>query len=111
MKMNKTRKFAKSLFMTAATLTLSGVLTISSVGAQSTPAATEGGSTAIPPFPSSPITLQIVDVAGEKQLVQGMIDNYVKANPDKVSKVDYIVDTAPNLPGRIKAQQDAGKID
>ncbi len=60
---------------------------------------------------ASPITLQIVDVGGQLRLVRGMIDNYVKANPDKVSKVEYITDTAPNLPGRIKAQIDGGKID
>ncbi len=114
--MNQTRRFSRSLTMGALTLVLTSALTISSVGAaniQATPAATEamGASKAIPPFPSSPVALQIVDVAGEKQLVQGMIDNYVKANPDKVSKVDFIVATAPNLPGLIKAQQDAGKLD
>jgi putative spermidine/putrescine transport system substrate-binding protein len=40
-----------------------------------------------------------------------MIDNYVKANPDKVSSVEYITDTSPNLPGRIRAQIDGGKLD
>jgi len=106
----KQTRFSRSLFMAASTLLLTSMLAVSSVGAaslQATPEATK----AIPAFGSSPIALQIIDVAGEKQLVQGMIDNYVKANPDKVSKVDYIVDTSPNLPGRIKAQQDAGKID
>src|SRR5258708_37923357 len=60
---------------------------------------------------AAPITLQIIDVAGEAQLVQGMIDNYVKANPDKISGYEIVKDTAPNLPGRIKAQIDGGKID
>lgn len=60
---------------------------------------------------AAPIVLQVVDVGGQLRLVRGMIDNYVKANPDKVSKVEYITDTAPNLPGRIKAQIDGGKID
>src|SRR3954470_5630729 len=60
---------------------------------------------------ASPITLQIIDVGGQLRLVRGMIDNYAKANPDKVEKVEYITDTAPNLPGRIKAQIDGGKID
>jgi putative spermidine/putrescine transport system substrate-binding protein len=65
----------------------------------------------VPAFPAKPVTLQIIDVAGQKQLTGAMIDNYVKANPDKVSSVEYITDTAPNLPGRIKAQIDGGKID
>lgn len=76
--------------------------------AQATQAA---GGKAIPPFPAKPVTLQIIDVAGQQQLVQGMIDNYVKANPDKISGVEIVKDTAPNLPGRIKAQQDANKLD
>jgi len=74
-------------------------------------APTSAQSTGIPPFPSQPITLQIIDVAGQKQLTGAMIDNYVKANPDKVSSVEYITDTSPNLPGRIRAQIDGGKID
>ncbi len=77
----------------------------------STMTAETGSPVAIPPFPSAPITLQIIDVGGQKQLVQGIINNYVKANPDKVSKIDIISDTAPNLPGRLKSQEDAGKLD
>src|ERR1044071_607696 len=100
--MRQTR-FSKSLAVALVAALLSGALSLSGARAQ-------GGKT-VPPFPSKPVTLQIIDVAGEKQLVQGMIDNYVKANPDKVEKVEYISDTAPNLPGRIKAQEDAGKID
>src|SRR5215218_4559099 len=65
----------------------------------------------IPPFPAQPVSLQIIDVGGQKQLTGAMIDNYAKANPDKISSVEYITDTAPNLPGRIKAQIDGGKID
>lgn len=78
-------------------------------GVKAVTRAQSGGT--IPPFPSQPVTLQIIDVAGQKQLTGAMIDNYVKANPDKVSSVEYITDTAPNLPGRIRAQIDGGKID
>jgi putative spermidine/putrescine transport system substrate-binding protein len=60
---------------------------------------------------ATPITLQIIDVAGQSRLTKGMIENYVKANPDKVSGFEIITDTAPNLPGRIRAQIDGGKID
>ncbi|MEP6987522.1 MAG: extracellular solute-binding protein, partial [Chloroflexota bacterium] len=78
------------------------------IGSVPISAQTDGG---IPPFPSQPVTLQIIDVAGQKQLTGAMIDNYVKANPDKVSSVEYITDTSPNLPGRIRAQIDGGKLD
>jgi len=65
----------------------------------------------VPPFASRPVDVQILDVAGNKQLTQPMIDNYVKANPDKIGKVDWLSATAPELAGKIKAQQDAGKVD
>jgi putative spermidine/putrescine transport system substrate-binding protein len=65
----------------------------------------------VPAFPKAPINLQVLDVAGQTQLTQAIIDNYVKANPDKVAKVDYLKATAPELPGKLKAQQDAGKVD
>src|SRR5579859_5157431 len=44
---------------------------------------------AIPPFPAKPIDLRVIDVAGALQLVRGMIDNYAKANPDKIASVSY----------------------
>jgi putative spermidine/putrescine transport system substrate-binding protein len=69
------------------------------------------GGKAAPAFPSAPVNLQIIDVAGQLQLTQAIIDNYKKANPDKVANVEYLKATAPELPGKIKAQQDAGKVD
>ncbi|HEY8476083.1 MAG TPA: extracellular solute-binding protein [Chloroflexota bacterium] len=65
----------------------------------------------IPAFSGRPVDIQIIDVAGNQQLTQPMIDNYVKANPDKIGRVDWIKATAPELAGKIKAQQDAGKVD
>jgi putative spermidine/putrescine transport system substrate-binding protein len=40
-----------------------------------------------------------------------MMENYKKANPDKVGNLEFIKATAPELAGKIKAQQDAGKLD
>jgi putative spermidine/putrescine transport system substrate-binding protein len=65
----------------------------------------------VPAFPSEPITLQVIDVAGQSQLTQAILENYKKANPDKVADIQYLKATAPELPGKIKAQQDAGKVD
>jgi putative spermidine/putrescine transport system substrate-binding protein len=112
----KQTRFSKSLAIGVLAVLLTSALSVSGSGAklQATQAATSAAGAMgkpIPPFPSKPVTLQVIDVAGQKQLVQGMFDNYVKANPDKIAKVEFISDTAPNLPGRIKAQQDAGKID
>lgn len=61
--------------------------------------------------PAEPVTLTIIDVAGQTQLTQPMIDDYVANNPQWVSKVEYTKATAPELAAKIKAQQDAGRTD
>ncbi|MEV4708793.1 extracellular solute-binding protein [Actinoplanes sp. NPDC049316] len=74
-----------------------------------------GGSTApqgdAPSRPSRAVTLNILDVAGNLQLTQGMIEDFVARHTDLVSRVTYSKATAPELVGKIKAQQDAGRVD
>nr|WTB28484.1 extracellular solute-binding protein [Streptomyces sp. NBC_00830] len=65
---------------------------------------------AVPAKPSRPVTLDILDVAGNLQLTQGMIDEFVQKHPDIVSKVTYSKAPAPDLAGKIKAQQAAGRV-
>jgi putative spermidine/putrescine transport system substrate-binding protein len=64
----------------------------------------------LPAKPSHPVALNILDVAGNLQLTQGMIDEFVKSHSDIVSGVTYSKGTAPELAGKIKAQEDAGQI-
>ncbi|MCO5999944.1 extracellular solute-binding protein [Actinoallomurus rhizosphaericola] len=64
----------------------------------------------VPDNPKSPVTLNIIDVAGNLQLTQGMIDEFVKTHPKVIKKVTYTKATAPELPGKIKAQQSAGQV-
>src|SRR5207247_9091392 len=40
-----------------------------------------------------------------------IIENYAKANPQKVKAVNFQRAPAPELPAKIKAQQDAGRVD
>src|SRR5207249_4133770 len=40
-----------------------------------------------------------------------IIENYQKANPNKVKAVNFQRAPAPELPAKIKAQQDAGRVD
>lgn len=61
--------------------------------------------------PASPVTLNIVDVAGNLALTQKAIENYRKAKPDWVSRIVFSKAPAPELPGKIKAQQDADRVD
>lgn len=60
--------------------------------------------------PSSPVTLNVLDVAGNLQLTQGMIQNFVKANPKIISSVTYSKGTAPQLASKIQAQQQGGSV-
>ena len=60
---------------------------------------------------TSKITVQVLDGGGELQLVKAILQNYQKAHPDKVVFKFLPSTTAPAVPGKIKAQEDAHKQD
>src|SRR3954452_10873761 len=62
-------------------------------------------------LPTSPVALSIVDVAGNLALTQRAMENYRKAKPNLVSRITFTKAPAPELPGKIKAQQDAKRVD
>jgi putative spermidine/putrescine transport system substrate-binding protein len=66
---------------------------------------------ALPALPNAPVSLNIIDVAGNLQLTQPSIENYRRANPKLVDKIHFTQAPAPELPGKIKAQQNAGRLD
>jgi putative spermidine/putrescine transport system substrate-binding protein len=94
------------------TLTASvvGVLLLAACGAPERPGTSEVPAESVPERPSQPVTLNILDVAGNLQLTQGMIDEFVAQNPDIVSRVTTEKATAPEMAGKVKAQQDAGRL-
>ncbi|HYG88411.1 MAG TPA: extracellular solute-binding protein [Azospirillum sp.] len=65
----------------------------------------------VPAFPKGPVTINIIDVAGNLALTQKAIENYRKANPNRVSRFTFTKAPAPELAGKIKAQQSAGRVD
>ena len=69
-----------------------------------------GSSEEVPETPSEPVTLNILDVAGNLQLTQGMIESFIEENPDIVSDVTFETSTSPEMAGKVRAQQDAGRI-
>lgn len=97
------------------TIFVAGVLiagVLSACGAPSSPApAKEGAAAVVPAKPAKPVVLNVLDVAGNLQLTQGMIDEFVKKNPGIISNVTYSKAPAPDLVGKIKAQQNAGRVD
>jgi putative spermidine/putrescine transport system substrate-binding protein len=70
---------------------------------------TEGANAAdVPAKPSEPVTLNVLDVAGNLQLTKGMIENFAEANPDIVEDVTYTSAPAPNMAGKLQAEQQGG---
>ena len=65
----------------------------------------------VPAMPKSPVTLNIVDVAGNLALTQDAIDAYQKKHSQLVSKITFTKAPAPELPGKLKAMQGAGRSD
>jgi putative spermidine/putrescine transport system substrate-binding protein len=64
-----------------------------------------------PPLPSQPVVLNVIDVAGQLQLTQAGIDKFRAENPNLVSRINYQRAPSPELPGKLKAMQDAGRVD
>ncbi len=62
-------------------------------------------------LPSSPVSLNIVDVAGNLALTQKAIENYKAAKPELVSNIVFTKAPAPELPGKLRAQQRANRVD
>ncbi|VWD62014.1 ABC transporter substrate-binding protein [Burkholderia contaminans] len=60
---------------------------------------------------ATPVSLNIVDVAGNLQLTQKAIEAFKEKNPNLVSNVTFTNAPAPQLPGKIKAMQAAGRAD
>ena len=63
------------------------------------------------PAAAQPITLSIIDVGGDLSSTQAIVEAYRKANPNKVKDIRIQRAPQPELPAKIKAQQDAGRLD
>lgn len=89
-------------------MAMAAALVVGACGApeDNTPSADAPGE--VPDRPAAPVELNILDVAGNLQLTQGMIDEFVAENPDIVSKVNYTKATAPEMPGKLQAEQRGG---
>ena len=61
--------------------------------------------------PKSPVTINISDPAGDLALTQAAIDAYQKKHPEMIAKINIVRATAPELPGKLKAMQGAGRSD
>ncbi|CAN7494632.1 extracellular solute-binding protein [Bosea sp. LjRoot237] len=88
-------------------LTRRGVI----AGASSLAALSAGGAFAQGAMPASPVALNIIDVAGNLQLTQAAIEKFAKDNPKLISRLNFSRAPSPELPAKLKAQQDANRVD
>jgi len=58
-----------------------------------------------------PVTIHVIDVAGALQLVQDAMEAYRAVRPGKVERFTFTKAPAPELPGKLKAMQGAGRMD
>lgn len=58
--------------------------------------------------PSAPVTINVLDVAGNLQLTKQMMENFKAAHPEIVANITYSTATAPELAGKLQAQQAGG---
>jgi len=75
-----------------------------SAASGATPAATLAST------PKSPVTLNILDVAGNLALTKPAIEAFKSAHPEILSNVTYSTGTAPQLPAKLKAEQAGGNV-
>lgn len=62
-------------------------------------------------LPASPATLGVIDVGGAPAPVRKPLENFTAAKPARVSKFTFAKAPAPELPCKIKAMQDTGRVD
>jgi putative spermidine/putrescine transport system substrate-binding protein len=97
--------------MRAAVAGLAGLVIITACGLPTPNSNTPSAAPAkIPDLPKSPIELNIIDVSGGQQLAEGMFSDYKVSHSNLVSKITYTKATAPELPAKIKAQQQGGNV-
>jgi len=101
-----TRTYVTAAVAVAA-LVLTGCAAPNSGAAPATPVANASD---VPDTPSAPVTLNILDVAGNQKLTGPMVDAFVAANPDVISSVTWESACAPDLVGSIKPQVDSGSL-
>ena len=63
------------------------------------------------PAPKSPLSITVVDVAGNLALTQKAFENYRKAKPTMVERFIFTKAPAPELPAKLRAQQAANRVD
>jgi putative spermidine/putrescine transport system substrate-binding protein len=88
-----------------------GAGALAACGAPSSPASSATSApAALAQTPSKPVTLNILDVAGNLQLTKPAIDAFKGKYPQIVADVTTSTGTAPDLAPKVQAQQQGGNV-
>jgi len=87
---------------------IAAAMTLAACSSPTTPAGTDTGSGGPLQMPSSPITLNLVDVSGDTTIAQPMIEAYIKAYPQYLKSVNFTTGDATQITSKLQAQQQAG---
>jgi putative spermidine/putrescine transport system substrate-binding protein len=63
------------------------------------------------PQPSHPLVISVIDVAGDLQLSQRVLETFRAEHPNLIARYVYTQATAPELAAKLKAQESAGRLD
>ena len=105
-------RISKPLHLVAGVAALGMLFTACSAPNSGKPAETAAPTAAsqVPKTPSAPVTLNILDVAGNQKLTGPMVASFVKDHPEIISAVTWESAGAPDLVGTIKPQIDSKKL-
>jgi putative spermidine/putrescine transport system substrate-binding protein len=92
-------------------LVAAALLGLAACGAPGAPSAGGENEVVTPVKPTSPIALTLLDGAGNVTVNRAIYDNFAAAHPELVSRIDYQSSPAPDVAGKIRAQQLAGAVD
>ena len=84
---------------------LGGALSLAGVAGLNLPAFAQAAK------PKNPLSINIIDAAGNLALTQPAFDNYRRSNPDLIARMTFTKATSPELPSKIRAQQGANRVD
>jgi putative spermidine/putrescine transport system substrate-binding protein len=83
---------------------------LAACGAPGTSSAPAASASALGQVPSAPVTLNILDVAGNLQLTSPAIAAFKAKYPNIVADITTTTGTAPELAPKVQAQQQAGNV-
>lgn len=89
---------------------IAGALLLAACGAPGKDNSKQAAASDVPDKPKKPVTLNILDIAGNLQLTKGMIADFQKAHPEIVVDINTSMAPSPQMASKLKAQENAGRV-